>query len=66
MDEEVDYNNEPVCYCTRCCSLNILDFGTTTVFCDDCGGTDIGTVTIDEWDIIYFKRYGKHYLNTKD
>lgn len=59
-----EYNNEPVLYCKRCLSLRIMNVPKieNSDFCDECGGTDIGEATIDEWSELYIKKYRKSYL----
>lgn len=56
--ETVDYNSEPVYYCENCMSLNIKDMGFMDC-CADCGETSIGTASLEEYDKIYYKRFGK-------
>ena len=51
-------NKEPVYYCKHCLSLRIL----TAVgqdYCDYCGSDDIGTTSIEEWQEMCIKRFGK-------
>ena len=64
-EHKEEYNKEPVYYCKKCLSLKI---GYVAVlegseYCEDCNSTDIGTTTIEEWDKMFFKRYGYHYLD---
>lgn len=40
--------NDNVLYCRNCLSLRIMQFQSQD-FCDKCGSTDIGEVSIDEW-----------------
>lgn len=56
-----DYNNEPVYYCKHCLSLKVKIVGGYD-FCDECGGTDINTAHIDDWDRLYEERYGHKFL----
>ena len=71
MDNKEEYNQEPVFYCKKCLSLKVLNIELIedSEYCDECGSTDIGTATIEEWDAMYVRRYGHHYLedynNTK-
>lgn len=61
-----EYNNEPVYYCSFCLSLKIKTVAGGSLgldHCDDCGGTDIKSAHIDEWQELYKKRYGVNYLN---
>ena len=64
-EHKQEYNQEPIYYCRKCLHLKIgyvavLD---GSEYCEDCNSTDIGTTTIEEWDKIFFKRYGYHYLD---
>ena len=55
----VDYDDEPVKYCTRCLSLKIKYEATIDVeYCGDCGCTDVIESTFDEWESKYTERYG--------
>lgn len=56
-----EYNSEPVVYCKQCLSLRIMDANGTD-FCDDCFGTELGTTTIEEWEILYELKYGHKFL----
>lgn len=62
---KAEYNAEPVYYCKRCLSLRILDvsFLDNSEYCDECGSTDIGTCSIEEWEKLYESRYGHSFLN---
>ena len=60
----VDYNQEPVYYCTNCLSLRIMGLGGYD-FCDHCGSTDIDLAHIKYWEKAYEEKYGKKYLNLK-
>jgi len=31
-------------------------------YCDECGSTDIGECSIEEWETLYKNRYGHRYL----
>ena len=58
-----DYDAEPVRYCAKCFSLKIcykevLD----SDCCMDCGSLDIRESSIDTWEALYVRRYGKKYL----
>lgn len=59
----------PVWYCKDCLSLRVMscDGGDgELVFCDDCGGTDIGECPFDEWDAMYRERYGEGFIERRD
>ena len=49
IEEQQDYNKEPVTYCKRCHSLNIITGDGFPDYCDDCGSTDLGEESIYEW-----------------
>lgn len=65
MEEFVDYDEEPVCYCRRCLSLRIKDVPMMddSDYCEDCGSTDVGSCSIGEWEAIYERRHGVRYLD---
>ena len=59
-----EYNKEPIYYCKKCLSLKI---GYVAVlegseYCEDCNSTNIGKAPIEEWDKMFFNKYGYHYL----
>ena len=63
-EHKEEYNKEPVYYCKKCLSLKIgyvavLD---GSEYCEDCNSTNIGKAPIEEWDKMFFNRYGYHYL----
>jgi hypothetical protein len=62
-----EYNNEPVYFCKECLSLKVMNVAGLkgACYCDDCGGTDIGETSIEEWEQLYKKRHGFIYLNSK-
>ena len=62
-----EYNNEPVLYCKRCLSLRVMNIPTieNSDFCDECGGTDIGEASIEEWEELYKAKYRCNYLDKK-
>lgn len=45
------YNKIPVYYCKHCGSLKIVAIQRNNIedYCDDCGGTNIGKVSIEGW-----------------
>ena len=59
-----DYNDVPVLYCKHCLSLKIRGIPRIedSDYCDDCGSTDIGSCSIEEWETIYKDRYGHKLL----
>lgn len=61
---KIDYNQEPVYYCTHCLSLKIRDAGLPDLlYCDDCGSADILSQNILDWENMYKKKYGFKFLN---
>ena len=46
-----DYNEVPVLYCKHCLSLKIRDIPRMedSDYCDECGSTNIGECSIEEW-----------------
>lgn len=63
-EHKEEYNKEPVYYCKKCLSLKI---GYVAVlegseYCEDCNSTNIGKALIEEWDKMFFNKYGYHYL----
>ena len=59
-----DYNEVPVLYCKHCLSLNIRNIPRMgdSDYCDECGSTDIGECSIEEWETLYKNKYGHKYL----
>ena len=53
-----EFNKEPVYYCKHCLSLRILNAAGQD-FCDYCGSDDIGTASIEEWEDMCIKRFGR-------
>lgn len=62
MVNNEEYDNIPVYYCKRCLSLLIRGVDDLE-YCGECGCTDIDCVPIEEWENIYYKRYGKYFTN---
>ena len=69
-----DYNNEPVCYCKTCLSINIktVEFepnksgeARNVDYCVPCSNTDMGEVHISEWKEMYNEKYGEDFLTSK-
>lgn len=60
---EMNYDDEPVEYCSRCFSLKITHEDTIdSDCCMDCGSTDIATTDIGTWERLYEKRYGRKFI----
>lgn len=66
-----DYNSEPVFYCTKCLSLNIItNKDHTDLYCADCGRKHshpkhIDLASIDKWTKLFIERKGHHPLATE-
>lgn len=57
-----DYDDEPVVYCSRCYSLKIrYEEAIDSDCCMECGCSDILSTSIENWERLYEKRYGKKY-----
>lgn len=57
-EEKIDYNAIPVYYCKHCLSLCIIGDDNMS-FCNDCGLTDIGEASLEEYDNLYKEKYNK-------
>lgn len=67
MEKSEDYNDIPVHYCKYCLSLRIKTIAGGSLgldHCDECGGTDIASTHINEWEKLYEERYGVNYLKS--
>lgn len=61
-----DYDSEPVTYCSRCYSLNIMfEDVIGTDCCRDCGCSDVKTASIDDWERLFAERYGHKFVEAK-
>lgn len=60
-----EYNSEPVYYCKHCLSLKVMGVAgiDDAEYCDECGSTNIGKASIEEWEKLYEERYGIKYLD---
>lgn len=59
-----EYNDVPVVYCKHCLSLTVRNsYGVD--YCDKCGGTDIASTHIYNWEDMYEQKYNKNYLTKK-
>ena len=65
--KDSSYDDEPVYYCKRCLSLSIgqMPFKKDQDYCMECGTTDIGTTTIEEWTKMYKEKYGHDYVQKR-
>lgn len=63
MSSKVDYNLEPVFFCTNCYSLCIKHDDFVDVdYCGKCGCSDIDSTSIYEWEKLYENRYRKKHI----
>lgn len=62
-----EYNSQPVEFCNKatCCSLNIIEDEDGSVYCKDCGSTNIGKTDIATWEEYYIMAHGDKLLNKK-
>lgn len=61
----IDYNKEPVIYCSQCYSLGIIhEEAIGEDCCKECGCSDFKTTQIDSWIKLYEQRYGHKYIET--
>lgn len=65
QNNQVDYNAEPVFYCTRCLSLKVMNEShlPDLEYCGDCGSTNIETTDIKTWELMFEQRYGLKLLD---
>lgn len=59
--KEID-EEDKVWYCKGCLSLRVLQMSEDMLYCDDCGCTNIGEATIEEWEQMYQKKYNTKFL----
>lgn len=58
-----DFDSEPVVFCPRCYSLNIIyEEAVGEDCCGECGCSDVQTSSIEEWEKLYEKRYGQKFV----
>lgn len=66
MADKVNYDDEPVVFCKRCYSLNIVHEDIIEEdCCKECGCSDISTASIQEWENLYRNRYGHPLVSDK-
>lgn len=63
-ENQHNYNDEPVVYCSQCLSLRIRDIDGVS-YCDDCGNTDLKEANIHDWENLYFNKYSIKFLDKK-
>ena len=58
-----EHDAEPVMYCANCYSLKIKHEDSINAdCCGDCGCSNIQTASIDTWEWLYERRYGKRFI----
>lgn len=63
QDKIKEYDEEPVMYCAKCYSLNIVHEDVIdSDCCGRCGCTDFKTSSIEEWERLYKERYGHKFV----
>lgn len=73
MLTESEYNKDNVVYCERCLSLNILRLSpvdpnnpdNSVCYCDSCNSTELKSSTLEDWDTLYYQKYGVRLLDQK-
>ena len=60
-EEEEAYKTQKMFYCKSCLSLHIIE-GKIVDYCDKCGSADLGEATLEEYDILYEKKYKKKFF----
>ena len=65
-EKQPDYNQEPVFFCKNCLSLKIRNgVGLEdSDYCDECGSTEIGQASIEDWQEMYKSKYGHYFLES--
>ena len=62
-DNQINYDSEPVEYCSRCYSLKIKhEEAIDADYCTECGSTEVSTTSIENWEQMFEKRYGYKYV----
>lgn len=56
-----EFNDIPVVYCKRCLSLFIKEDEFVGDYCVNCGCTDVGSTHIEDWEILYLRKYKKKF-----
>lgn len=61
QEEEEAYKNQKMVYCRSCLSLHIK-IGRIVDYCENCGSADLGEATLEEYDLLYEKKYRKKFF----
>lgn len=63
QDKMKEYDSEPVVYCSKCYSLKIVhEDAIDSDCCGECGCPDLKTLSFEEWEKLYAKRYGHKFV----
>jgi hypothetical protein len=58
-----DYDSEPIAFCANCLSLKIKHEDSIDMdYCSDCGSSEIMEAPVEQWEVMYEKKYGKKYV----
>lgn len=58
-----DYDSEPIAFCANCLSLKIKHEDSIDMdYCSDCGSSEIMEAPVEQWEVLYEKKYGKKYV----
>ena len=60
-ENKINYNDEPVFYCEHCLSLLVM-CDAPIDYCANCSSTEINSCTMEEYDKLYKKRFGKKFF----
>lgn len=61
QEEEEAYKTQKMCYCKNCLSLHIK-IGNIVDYCAECDSADIGEATLEEYDLLYEKKYKRKFF----
>lgn len=56
-----NYDDIPVLYCRHCLSLLIKEDEVIGDYCAKCGCTDVGETKIEDWELLYLRKYKKKF-----
>lgn len=64
--ESINYNEEPVYYCSECLSLSVAYVDEDLCYCTKCGSGYIEKGDINKWEAKYKDKYGHAFLEHGD
>ena len=56
-----EFDDIPVAYCRQCLSLLVQEDEYVGCYCSACGSTDIGEALIEDWEMLYLRKYKKKF-----